>query len=80
MIWYQFPYIVHAVKDITRGYPDSKVHGANMGPIWGQQDPDGTHVDPMKFAIWETNQNYTTKYRHKCVIESFRVLGHCCVI
>ena len=24
--------------------PDSKVHGANMGPIWGRQDPDGPHV------------------------------------
>ena len=34
------------------GYPDSKVHGANMGPIWGQQDPDGPHVGPMNLAIW----------------------------
>ena len=33
-------------------YPDSKVHGANMGPIWGRQDPDGHHVGPMNFAIW----------------------------
>ena len=32
--------------------PDSKVHGANMGPIWGRQDPGGTHVGPMNFAIW----------------------------
>ena len=32
--------------------PDSKVHGANMGPIWGRQDPDGPHVGPMNFAIW----------------------------
>ena len=32
--------------------PDSKVHGANMGPIWGQQDPGGPHDDPMNFAIW----------------------------
>ena len=23
--------------------PDSKVHGANTGPIWGQQDPGGPH-------------------------------------
>ena len=28
-------------------YPDSKVHGANMGPIWGRQDPGGSHVGPM---------------------------------
>ena len=34
-------------------YPDSKVHGSNMGPIWGGQDPGGPHVGPMKFAIWE---------------------------
>ena len=33
-------------------YPDSKVRGANMGPIWGRQDPDGPHVGPMNFAIW----------------------------
>ena len=32
--------------------PDSKVHGANMGPIWGRQDPAGPHVGPMNFAIW----------------------------
>ena len=33
-------------------YPDSKVHGANMGPIWGRQDPGGPHVGPMNFDIW----------------------------
>ena len=32
--------------------PDSKVHGANMGSIWGRQDPGGPHVGPMSFAIW----------------------------
>ena len=32
--------------------PDSKVRGANMGPIWGRQDPGGPHVVPMNFAIW----------------------------
>ena len=24
-----------------------------MGPIWGQQDPGGHHVGPLKFAIWD---------------------------
>ena len=33
-------------------FPDSKVHGANMGPIWGRQDPGGPHVDPMNFVLW----------------------------
>ena len=32
--------------------PDSTVHGANMGPIWGRQDPGGPHVGPMNFGIW----------------------------
>ena len=31
---------------------DSTVHGANMGPIWGRQDPDGPHVGPMDFVFW----------------------------
>ena len=35
--------------------PDSKVHGTNMGPIWGRYDPGGPHVGPMNFAIWDTN-------------------------
>ena len=32
---------------------DGKVHGANMGPIWGRQDPGGPHVGPMFSAIWD---------------------------
>ena len=32
--------------------PDSKVHGSNMGPIWGRQDPGGPHVGPMNIVIW----------------------------
>ena len=32
-------------------HPDNKVHGINMGPIWGQQDPVGHHVGPMNFAV-----------------------------
>ena len=31
--------------------PDSKVHGAYMGPTWGRQDPGGLHVGPMNLAI-----------------------------
>ena len=31
---------------------DSKVHGANMGPTRGRQDPGGPHVGHMKIAIW----------------------------
>ena len=27
-------------------YPDNKVHGANMGPIWVLSAPNGPHVSP----------------------------------
>ena len=33
--------------------PDSKDHGAYMGPTWGRQDPGGRHVGPMILAIWD---------------------------
>ena len=36
---------------------DSKVHGANMGPIWSRQDPGGPHVGPMNFAVWVVTVN-----------------------
>ena len=31
--------------------PDSKVHGANMGPTWVLSAQVGPHGGPMKFAI-----------------------------
>ena len=36
--------------------PDSKVHGANMGPTWVLSAPDGPHVGPMNLAIRENKQ------------------------
>ena len=48
-----WPYITYITYGFHRHiYPDSKVHGANVGPIWGRQDPDGPHVCAMNFAIW----------------------------
>ena len=32
-------------------YPDSKVHGAHMGPTCILSAPDGPHVGPMNLAI-----------------------------
>ena len=41
------------IEDIRRvRFPDSKVHGANMGPACGRQDPGGPHVGHMNLAIW----------------------------
>ena len=37
----------------TEADPDhSKVHGANVGPTWGRQDPGGPQVGHTNFAIW----------------------------
>ena len=33
--------------------PDSKVHGANMGPTWVPSVPGGPHVGLMNLAIWD---------------------------
>ena len=38
---------------VSIGIPDSKVHGANMGPTWGQQDPGGPHVGHVNLVIWD---------------------------
>ena len=50
--------------------PESKVHGANMGSIWGRQDPGGPHVGPMNFAIWVDFPSYiqARTYRHRLLI------------
>ena len=37
----------------THYSPDSKVHGANMGPTWVLSALDGPHVGPMNLAIRE---------------------------
>ena len=37
--------------------PDSKVPGANMGPIWVLSAPDGPHVGPRNLAIREYTSN-----------------------
>ena len=35
--------------------PDSKVHGANMGPAWILSAPDGPHIGPMSLALREVS-------------------------
>ena len=53
-----------ARKDWTTDYnmvlsfPDNKVYGANMGPIWGRQDPGGPNVGPMNLATWGIVMNW----------------------
>ena len=42
--------------------PDSKVHGAYMGPTWGRQDPGGPHVGLMELA---TRDHVSNQYYHE---------------
>ena len=35
---------------VAMQFPDSNVHGANMGPTWVLSAPDGPHVGPMNPA------------------------------
>ena len=57
---FTYPFITSEPSNVGQEYsvlqkshtiPDSKVHGTNMGPIWGLKDPGGPHVGPMNFAI-----------------------------
>ena len=47
------PWFIHGLSGTICVIPDSKVHGANMGPIWNRQDPGGPHVGPVNIAIWD---------------------------
>ena len=39
-------------RGTSNNNPYNKIHGANMEPIWGRQNPGGPNVGPMNFAIW----------------------------
>ena len=56
-------------------YPDSKVHGANMGPIWGRQDPGGPHVGPMNFVIWVVTYSWDISLPITCIL-IFELIPH----
>ena len=73
-------------KDLSN-IPDSKVHGANMGPTWVLSAPDGLHVGPMNIGIGSTNTkivlvslNMSRNYdiaRHCRASDFFRVQEIC---
>ena len=59
LAWWWKKIIQNDLQDVTqfcgtasfnRG-PDSKVHGANMGPTWVLSAPDGPHIGPMNLVI-----------------------------
>ena len=46
------PCLIHHLY-VYVNYHDSKLHGANRGPIWARQNPGVPHFGPMNFAIWD---------------------------
>ena len=48
--WIRQSHNPHHKTLVDHTIPDSKVHGAYMGPTWGRQDPGGPHVGPMNLA------------------------------
>ena len=38
--------------ELSNTVPDSKIHGTNVGPTWGRQDPGGPHAGHSNLAIW----------------------------
>ena len=50
---------MYVVAKLHRYTPDSKIHGANVGPTWGRQDPGEHHVGHMNFAILAQITIYT---------------------
>ena len=48
--------------------PESKVHGANMGPTWVLSAPDEPHVGPMNIAIMEDIDMVFVVHMYDCFI------------
>ena len=57
--------------------PESKIHGANLGPNWGRQDPGGPHVGPMNFAIWDCRHcaDYRVRYESESLLSAINQLN-----
>ena len=51
-------------------YPDSKVHGANMGSTWVLSAPDGPHVGPMNLAIRVVAKRLVTRINRDRAVDS----------
>ena len=58
--------------------PDSKVHGANMGPTWALSAPSGPHLGPMNLAIRGSTRVSTAcgNYTNSLILDECKVLGH----
>ena len=77
---YETMYHISVIPLGTIIIPDNMlVHGANMGPMWGRQDPGGPHVGPMNHASLDmlfytkTHSQYL-KYKQGCLTSSWEYI------
>ena len=49
---------INRITHTSLNTPDSKVHGANMGPTWVLSTPDGPHVGPTNLTIRDNAGKY----------------------
>ena len=52
-------------------FPDSKVHGANMGPTWVQSSPDGPHV----LCYYRKTSNISRTFVGNKIVDNSDVVG-----
>ena len=66
-----------SLQSLAITYPDREVQGANMGPIWGRQDPGRPHVGPcfLLSEICSEKQKYIIVQKNKmnffCVMDQY---------
>ena len=60
-------------------FPNSKVHGANMGPTWVLSAPDGPNVGPMNLTTVVINiyaLSYVYIQQDRMIVLMFRSIFH----
>ena len=72
---YYHPYIL---TTRNRDSPDSKVQGANMGPIWDRQDPGGPHAGPVNLLSGSGCHNILQDLSHvqQCKQSVFKIINN----
>ena len=58
-------------------FPVNKIHGDNIGPIWGRQYPGGPHVGPMNLAIRELVNMLYARNRTLSVSKIWKEVSAC---
>ena len=69
-------YLGHHSFSAQESFPDSKVHEANIRPIWVLSAPDEPHVGLMNLVVRVINSMWTT---HHGIHETIKLLWSICV-